>query len=161
MKKLAFMAMLSCMLMACVSNGKRSDVTNESQKDSVVIEALDSDEVVTKDSIDIETYLNAMDSILVDVKKIHIKKAEDTLKYEYLKEKWSDLDRFKVADYDRDSMKHSVKVKMLMVMTESFSEMIRLSKESKAAGISVKEKEIKEFEEEIKSLEKQLWLETH
>ena len=72
MKKLAFMAMLSCILMACVSNGKRSDVTNEAQKDSVVIEAQDSDEVVTKDSIDFETYLNRMDSILVDVKKIHI-----------------------------------------------------------------------------------------
>ena len=155
------MAMLSCMLMACVSNGKRSDVTNESQKDSVVIEAQDSDEVVTKDSIDFETYLNAMDSILVDVKKIHIKKAEDTLKYESLKEKWGDFAHYGIEDFDRDNMKHSVKVKMLRVMTESISEMIRLSKESKAAGISVKEKEMKEFEEAQKLFEKQLWLETH
>lgn len=161
MKKLAFMAMLSCILMACVSNGKRSDVTNEAQKDSVVIEAQDSDEVVTKDSIDFETYLNRMDSILVDVKKIHIKEAEDTLKYESLKEKWSDFAHYGIEDFDRDNMKHSVKVKMLRVMTESISEMIRLSKESKAAGISVKEKEMKEFEEAQKLFEKQLWLETH
>ena len=128
MKKLAFMMMLSCMVMACVSNGKRSDGTNESQKDSVVLEAQDSNEVPLKDSIDFEAYLDRMDSILADYKKIHIKRPEDTLKYNSLIKKWGNFNRLGVKDFDRDSMKHSVKVKFLKIMTEYFSEMIRQSK---------------------------------
>ena len=161
MKKLAFTTMLSCMVMACTSNGKQSDGTDESQKDSVVLETQDSNEVVSKDSIDIETYLDRMDSILADCKKIHIKEAEDTLKYNSLKEKWGNFGCSNVKDFDRDSMKHSVKVRLLRIATEYFQEVKRLSNESKTAGINVKEKDDKELEEAQKLFEKQLWLETH
>lgn len=161
MKKLVFMAMLSCMVMACVSNGKQSGDMDESQGDSVVSDVQDSNEVALKDTIDIETYLNKMESMLIDIKQIRIKKAEDTLKYQPLKEKWDGLDNFVIADFDRDELKHSVKVKYLKVMSEYLSEMMRLSKELKAAGISANEKEDEEFEESQKLFEKQLWLETH
>lgn len=161
MKKLVFMAMLSCMIMACVSNGKQSGDMNESQGDSVVLDVQDSNEVVLKDTIDIETYLNKMESMLIDIKQIQIKKEEDTLKYESLIEKWNGLDSFVIADFDKDELKHSVKVKYLKVMAEYLSEMMRLSKELKAAGIRVNEKDDEEFEKSQKLIEKQLWQETH
>ena len=163
MKKLLYMAMLCCMIIACASNGKQPGEGNEIQRDSLVKERSDSDGLASKDTIDIEVFLDITESALRDLKQIHIKAAEDTLKYKQLAEKWDSLDHYAISNINRDEMRHSVKLKYLQTTVDFLSELKRLSIESKEAGIKsdYKEEEMKEVEEMLKLFQKQLWLETH
>ena len=162
MKKLLYLAMLCCMIMACTSNGKQSSEGNEIQKDSFVIEKSDSDELVPKDTIDIEAFLDKTESALSELKQIHIKAAEDTLKYKLIEQKWDSLDHYAISNINRDEMKHSVKVRYLKTIVDFLSEIKRLSIESKEAGIKsdYNEEEVEEVEEMLKPFQKQLSLET-
>jgi len=163
MKKLFFMAMLCCMIIACTSNGRQSGEGNEIQEDSLAIEKSDSNELATKDTVDVEVFLEKTESALSGMKQIHIKAAEDTLKYEYLKEKWDSLDHYAISNINRDEMRHSVKIRYLQTVFDFLSELKRLSIESKEAGIKngPNEEEIEELEKMTNLLQRQLWLETH
>ena len=158
MKNLFMIMVFSSMIISCVSNGKQSREENVSREDSVVLETPDSNVVAYIDTIDTATYLDKMESILNDMKQIQIKKAEDTLQFERLKEKYGSFDHFNVPD---NKIKHSERVRLLKVIHDYLSEIIRLSKESKAAGINDNEDNEKEFEKAQKIFERQLWLETH
>lgn len=159
MKNLFMIMVFSSMIISCVSNGKQSREENVSREDSVVLETPDSNVVAYIDTIDTATYLDKMESILNDMKQIQIKKAEDTLQFERLKERYGSFNLFNVPD--KNEIKHSVRVRILKVTNDYLSEIIRLSKESKAAGINDNEDNEKEFEKAQKIFERQLWLETH
>lgn len=157
------MTMLCCTIIACTSNGKQSGEGNEIQEDSLTIEKSDSNELATKDTVDVEVFLEKTESALSDLKQIHIKATEDTLKYEYLKEKWDSLDHYAISNINRDEMRHSVKIRYLQTIIDFLSELKRLSIESKEAGIknAPNKEEIEELEKMTNLLQRQLWLETH
>lgn len=163
MKKLLYIAMLCCMIMACANNEKQSSEGNENQEDALVTEKSDSDGLASKDTIDIKAFLDKTESALKDLKQIHIKVAEDTLKYKHLVAEWDSLDYYAISNINRDEMKHSVKLKYLQTIVDFLSELKRLSIESKEAGIKsdYHEEEMEEFEEILNLFQKQLWLETH
>lgn len=162
MKKLVILAMLCCMIMACASNGKQSSEDNGIQKDSLVIEQPNFDGVVSKDTIDIEAFLDKTESALRELRLTHIKAAEDTLKYKLIVQKWDSLDHYAISNLNRDEIKHSVKVRYMQTIVDFLSEIKRLSIESKEAGIKsdYNDEEMEEFEEMLKLFQKQLSLET-
>lgn len=149
----------------CKNNGNDNSSTDSVKTSDTIVS--DDKDTVPKDTIDLETYLGLMESMIDDLKQIYINKPEDTLKYEWLDEKWSMLDNYEVQSFDKDEMKHSDKVRFLKFLVDYDSETKRIANEAKAAGVAEfcnldkYGEEDSEWDEFMQSCQRQLWLETH
>ena len=138
------------------SQEKQLDATKQ---DSVIVP----NEVTSNDTFDIEMALNKQESFLNDLKRIHYTKASDTIKYNYLKKKYEDFDKYLIPDDDLEKQKHSVRVKCLEFRISFFEEIIRVDEEIKKMGHKggFNDKERSQLQESISLYKKRLWLETH
>ena len=147
----------------CIScGGQKSNMDdhgNIAKQDSIVM----SNDIESKDTIDIETWLHNTELMLNEIKSIHINSASDTLKYSALGKKLKDEKSIVIRDFDPEELTHSVKVRYLKVCLSLFEELVRIHKESVNAGLRgcLNENELKSVQEGIESYKKKLWQEMH
>ena len=150
-------------IVTCLScsgqNANTAQKLFETKQDTIVI----SDKIDHKDTTDIDTALQNVESLLNDYKNIHIAKASDTLKYKYLRNKWEKMDITAISSYDSDGIKHSIRVKYYTLLISLFEEICRVNEEGETAGLKggLTEKELKALQESMDLYKRKLWLETH
>lgn len=141
-----------------------SKLTKSKIKQGVSISISNGDSVkeTQKDTLNLEDALREIELFVNDCKKIHITKASDTLKYEHLREKWANNDKYAYPKINEDKMKHSDKVRWLKAYVSLFSEMKRMYKEYKNAGLNgFNEEELSLLQKILEQYQRKLWLETH
>jgi len=147
----------------CIScGGQKSNMDdhgNVAKQDSVVM----SNDIESKDTIDIESWLQNTEQTLNEVKNIHINSVSDTLKYSALGKEFKDNSSLVIRDFNPEELTHSVKVRYLKVCLSLFEEMGRIHKESVNVGLRgfLNEDELKSVQEGIELYKKKLWQETH
>lgn len=120
-------------------------------------------EVVSRDTINIQTWLQKAESILNDYKHIHITNASDTLKYSNLDKKYRIMNQFVIEDFAPEELRHSVRVKYLGISISLLEEINRIHKEYVKIGLEgvLDENELKTTQEMMTLFKKKLWMETH
>ena len=162
-KKTFVNVLYAIVVVTCLScNGQNANNTQkviETKQEVVDI----SNELVPIDTTNIETTLQNVESFLYDLKNIHVAKASDTLKYEYLKKKWANMDITPIRIYDRNEVKHSIRVKYYTLLISLYEEISRVNDEAETAGLKggFNENKLKKIQESMDLYKRKLWLETH
>ena len=156
-------ALCACIAVVCVSCGGQKQNMEEQgcaiKQDTVTV----ANEDVPKDTIDIDIALQKIESLVSDLKRIHITKASDTIKYKNLEKRYKNMCQFEREGLSLEEQKHSVRVKYLENCISLWEEILRIDDEIKKVGLKglFKDKEQSEYQVVVSKSKKRLWRETN